>query len=342
MSGQLKDSRVGFTLVELLVVIAIIGVLVSLLLPAVQAAREAARRMQCTNNLKQLTLALHNYHDTYKILPPGELDPTGHLATGTVSNPSCIQGCGERRAFGVSRNSQWQFSVFLLPFMEQGALWDALGVGVPNRNAPNLTGAGGCFRAFTPGTPEALARTKLATFICPSDPETGPGVNRYLGCYGLSNYVASDTWAGDPNTNVSFSEFRDGLSNTIMLGERMYSTSPKFYSIGGNWVARWSTNNSYGSSDNALNQPLVAVTFVANGGANYPNDTCNRRSNHTGSHPGGVMFSLADGSVRFISNSIQARFCGDANGANVLPMPPGNYVFSRVYWRDDGFPVGDF
>ena len=101
--------RKAFTLVELLVVIAIIGILIALLLPAVQAAREAARRTQCNNHLKQLGLALHNYHDTYKTMPPG--------ATGIYWRP---------RASG-----QWGFSWFvhILPFVEQGTMWDQVYIG---------------------------------------------------------------------------------------------------------------------------------------------------------------------------------------------------------------------
>jgi prepilin-type N-terminal cleavage/methylation domain-containing protein len=99
-----KPRTQGFTLVELLVVIAIIGILVALLLPAVQAARAAARRMQCGNNLKQIGLAIQNYHDTHKLMPPGWLHP------------------------GASNHEAWSWSVLILPFMEQGPMHDRLGV----------------------------------------------------------------------------------------------------------------------------------------------------------------------------------------------------------------------
>src|SRR5688500_18954736 len=108
---MVRRRKSGFTLVELLVVIAIIGVLVALLLPAVQAAREAARRTQCVNNLKQLGLGIHNYHDTYKVIPPGALD-FGATPTAGPTIPS------------------WGFATKILPFIEQGTVYDRLNPGM--------------------------------------------------------------------------------------------------------------------------------------------------------------------------------------------------------------------
>jgi len=167
-------SRAGFTLVELLVVIAIIGILVALLLPAVQAAREAARRMQCGNNLKQIGIALHNYHDTYKALPPGWLTKR--------SNPTTC----------LPNENFWHWGALILPFMEQQPLHQLLNVG-----NISLTQAG--------NTPAILAAMQqpIAGYRCPSD--IGPTINTanrkkwnpYNAAAGrtqaTSNYVANNS-----------------------------------------------------------------------------------------------------------------------------------------------------
>lgn len=138
--------RQGFTLVELLVVIAIIGILVGLLLPAVQAAREAARRMQCSNNLKQLGLAVQNYHDVYKSLPSGFITnyPAGALNTAAMMS--------------VTQRTHWSWGAFVLPYIEQTALYNTLN--------PGQTSMDGLLA--TPGGLAALT-TSLPSFQCPSD-----------------------------------------------------------------------------------------------------------------------------------------------------------------------------
>lgn len=143
------QRKQGFTLVELLVVIAIIGILVALLLPAVQAAREAARRMQCSNNLKQLGVALHNYHDTHKSMPPGFLP--------------------KRNANGAKTNNVnlWAWGALVLPFMEQQALHDKLNVG--NNHLELISSTAG------PGTLKEVMQQAIPSFRCPSD--VGPPKN---------------------------------------------------------------------------------------------------------------------------------------------------------------------
>src|SRR5690606_13907003 len=152
----------GFTLVELLVVIAIIGILIALLLPAVQAARESSRRTQCANNLKQIGLGLQNYHDVYTHLPPGG-----------VNDGSISQAHKKLGITVVNVNHAW--SVFLLPYIEQAGLWEQYDLSQTWTHANNKT----------------VREAFLATFICPSTPEqrrTG-GSGSADGDYGLNNQI---------------------------------------------------------------------------------------------------------------------------------------------------------
>jgi len=144
-----RKSPHGFTLVELLVVIAIIGILIALLLPAVQAAREAARRMQCSNNFKQAGLALHNYHSSVTSFPPGCLY--------TIS------------AYPVSY--EWSWGAYILPYLEQQALYDIFDFETPN-------GGGALHYALPWNTP--VGTTMVSAFLCPSDP-AGGNINGGIG-----------------------------------------------------------------------------------------------------------------------------------------------------------------
>jgi prepilin-type N-terminal cleavage/methylation domain-containing protein len=157
-------SRVGFTLVELLVVIAIIGILVALLLPAVQAAREAARRSECTNNLKQIGVALHNYHDTHKMFPPGWIPQTG------------MPGGGSGYA--------WGWGTAILPFMEQASLPDQIQYG-----KITIYAAAGD-PAILP-----LMQTPIAPYRCPSD--VGPPTNNWLSMNSLGALSVQTRWSTD-------------------------------------------------------------------------------------------------------------------------------------------------
>ncbi|MCL2743956.1 MAG: DUF1559 domain-containing protein [Planctomycetaceae bacterium] len=215
--------RYAFTLVELLVVIAIIGVLIALLLPAVQAAREAARRMQCSNKLKQLGIAVHNYHDAADALPAGACGP-----------------------YGPTTDNYYRFSIFvaLLPYLEQGALHDyitATNLGSVTTATTVLTGGTSWWSAgagFVPGSP-LLAKTSF--LFCPSDP--GAGTQNRDTCPGTNyRYNNGDNPVGNvmlgPNhadavtkrrghrgpfghyTFYNISGIKDGTSNTLMFGER--------------------------------------------------------------------------------------------------------------------------
>ena len=336
-----RNRGKGFTLVELLVVIAIIGILVALLLPAVQAAREAARRMSCSNNLKQLGLACHMFHDKSKLLPYGILRNQGASQAAITGSPC---GTVTREVFGFPEplvgGLPARYALFhqLLTFIEQDALWQRWDRFNFNNNNPN-----------PPFPPTAFARQVVTTMICPTNPFGGnylnqqatPGgpsdqryfITSYFGCSGTTSYPfynatrPSTTWCHDgvftKNRRWGFSEIVDGLSNTLLLGERHYF-DPHFDLLTGDKIKDWGWVWFGGDTDTFLSTYVpINYRFPAVGGTQVEYEY--RISAFGSGHPGGAQFTLADGSVRFISQTINMatyRALGTRAGGEAVTIDP--------------------
>ena len=203
-----QKPRIGFTLIELLVVIAIIAVLIALLLPAVQSAREAARRMQCTNNLKQIGLGLHNYHSSWNTFPVGFL----YAYSGVLPNSSPLQ-------------YRWSALAQMAPQLEQANLFNALNFNFPVAHQPTSSGA--LFWPYFPANTTVMATT-VALFLCPSDgapaPTVGSGPTNYAFCSGNGSGGGDATGAngafilGPPQ---SVATVTDGTSMTAAASEQL-------------------------------------------------------------------------------------------------------------------------
>lgn len=317
MAGLKSGGRQGFTLVELLVVIAIIGILVGLLLPAVQAAREAARRMSCSNNLKQLGLAMHNYHDTYNMLPYGQRSDWDSIS-------------GKRHSGFVG----------MLPFMEQQPLF-------------NQISADGFMPVPWDGGYQPFL-TEIPNFRCPSDRERQGGIGKtnYMFSRGDSAWDHND-WAGNGNRGLrgmftgasrqfGFKDVTDGLSNTLAMSERTLGQAGQNVLDGGtvlNLGSNFRDNNpseclaQVGPGKRYLGTALghwaglrwtdgapafTGCTTVL--GPNTASCTQNAWDGEDGiyepmsRHPAGVHGLMGDGAVRFITETIDT-------GNRALPPP---------------------
>jgi prepilin-type N-terminal cleavage/methylation domain-containing protein/prepilin-type processing-associated H-X9-DG protein len=298
----------GFTLVELLVVIAIIGILIALLLPAVQAAREAARRSQCTNNLKQIGLAMHNYNDRSKVFPFGYLETT-------------------TPALELHRRTCWAQEIW--PFIEQGPLYDKY------MQDLNL---------WVMDVPPEIRDAQIPAYQCPSDgsqPAYGGSGGRRSNADGAQgNYVVcTGDGLNDPNdatqdgmpynsrnnplrgifwenSHTKFSDIIDGTSNTLLASEGIVRGSDVAGPTGSGWGGAggyWggAPHGGYGFTTlEPPNSPLPDLIYSCKD-ENFPQAPCRGTGgtlphyNFARSyHPGGANFAIADGSVRFISETI--------------------------------------
>ena len=289
----------GFTLVELLVVIAIIGVLVALLLPAVQAAREAARRTSCVNNLKQIALGLQNYVDVNRVLPPGRL--------GCDCNTSVADGCGTRAA--STRPGTSGFGL-MLPQLEQQSLYEAFGWQL-GAVSP-ATGCGGTEDTSgwqTAAVTEAMkARPKV--FVCPSDnsdPYSTPTPQYATGSYAFvhgtqgPSFTTSQTMKHSNDgsfmylRSIRLSEVTDGQSNTMWVGEVIDAHTQE---SSNRWVVAGRHLDSLRSTENAINTKPGTGPFILN----LYGYICNGAFGSK--HMRGANFGFGDGHVQFISDNI--------------------------------------
>jgi len=300
--GRSNHRRQAFTLVELLVVIAIIGILIALLLPAVQAAREAARRMSCTNNLKQAALGMHNYHDTYKTVPRNAVKDA---------------------------NRYWAWGAVILPFVEQQAAHDVLQVTKRERMPTKAT-----------ADPDELVliQSQLQCYSCPSN--LADEINPNLSDNGSSSYAQSSAIGRSGKGGLKdgkFSNITDGLSNTLLISEKSYIETDGSRSIGAVWVARQKTNASVGFTARwPINTPYPGNW----GGSCCGNDSKAKRGAAASLHPGGANFALCDGSVRFLSETIEVSPSTGSSWANVGDPSKNDYLYRKLYFPQDGYVVG--
>ena len=314
-------DRLAFTLVELLVVIAIIGTIVGLLLPAVQSAREAARQLECTNNLKQIGIAFQNHIDARGFFPPANVsDPT----------ITCCAGAG------------WAWGTLILPFIDQSGLYDQLS---PNLEFPAATGRNAPSTVGASATLAPLVQTNISGFRCPSDPAGWLATTEDAGCdsgasgksllgrtpstrYARSNYVVSmhdlavqnDMRSSKlngisfSNSRVKFKDLTDGSNYTLAAGERIDKVlgglaagnpAPKHPAS-----AVWAVSNLAGyANPDGTNFCFWRGMIQQGASANYPiNDfsTVDTSKAFSSFHADGAMFVFCDGSVRFLNQSINS------------------------------------
>jgi len=333
--------RRGFTLIELLVVISIIGVLIALLLPAVQMAREAARKTQCTNNLKQLGLALHNYESSNSAYPPSL------VLTGTGNTVNWFGG--------------WGANARVLPFLEQRTMFDAINFDFSYDTPINRT----------------VTTMVIGSFICPSETKPHASDNAF-GKAGVSNYgynmgdwyvwggfgpqVISNRGAFAPNTSRKVADFTDGLSQTLMVSEvktyqivyyssnglsqinnpkvvpgtnaDLFSVAPEYRGGGSvtvltNGHTTWADGRAIQTGMTTAWPPNKKIQVGLNSKDNV--DLCGRSEEEGGPtfaainsrsfHPGGVNALLGDGSVRFVKDGISGtvwRALGSFRGGEIV------------------------
>jgi prepilin-type N-terminal cleavage/methylation domain-containing protein/prepilin-type processing-associated H-X9-DG protein len=341
----MRPRRSAFTLIELLVVISIIAVLIALLLPAVQSAREASRRAQCSNNLKQIGLSIHNYESAFKVLPFGKGDS---YATSLPGTPVY---------------ARWSTNSQLLMFIEQGNLFNSINFNLPPET-PGMAGAVPFMPAYqNPNRENATAsRTQVATFLCPSD---GPPLAEWTG--GTSYLGNQQTWACDLGESqsstldptetprgifywrsaVRFSDVTDGLSNTAFFSEKIRGTgtpNPKTDMLV--MPVASSLNDTF---QQCAALPLTALPLTSRQGMSWVmGEMCCTTYNHvatpnsrtcaslgfpgtmanmamqvppSSNHPGGVNILFGDGTVRFVKSAVALstwRALGTRNGGEVV------------------------
>jgi prepilin-type N-terminal cleavage/methylation domain-containing protein/prepilin-type processing-associated H-X9-DG protein len=320
----MTHQRPGFTLVELLVVITVIGLLVALLLPAVQAARESARRLKCANNLKQIALAVHGYHDALRSFPPGNINLGAGLCPGAAEPTTSYS----------SQSGNWMIGI--LPYLDQGALYDQYDTHYANNSPQN----------------QPVCQTTVPAYLCPTDdapgvlgvPATGPASangalyapGSYRAVTGCSrdglNFLDSEMmfdyqrpWRGAIHAvYTSFAwgfgveklrDITDGTSQTLLVGESTTATTPARRTF-------WAYSFAYYTQSGATAQQrtvLADYDACVNTGGIGNEIPCKREWGSF--HPAGMNFALCDGSVRLIRTDIDLNLF--ENLATIAGGEPG-------------------
>ncbi len=335
------SPKTGFTLVELLVVIAIIGTLVGLLLPAVQAARESARQSACNNNLKQIGLALHGYHDARRAFPRAYKD---------ISPKYDNMG-------------YWSWTALVAPYMDLQDVYDRLQVATLNPS-PSMNANKSVFQTPVPGMrcPSDVAPKFHSVSLDPgwsiadgttnSSATTWGGGNSGLA---VTNYLASNnSWRADNPANsyrgarnpknastgavgvffgdrdVAVKDITDGTSKTMLVGERYYEAGAGRMRAGSLWAVRdnGDSNGGRGPMCCSMDQGIITIAFQTTFGINpvaLPAGDSRKKQSPSSQHPGGALFVLADGSTRFIEETI-GNNVDDTSASAVIDSPLEAYV----------------
>ncbi len=321
-----RARQAGFTLIELLVVIAIIGVLIALLLPAVQSAREAARRAQCTNNLKQLALAFHNYHDVNEVMP------YGLLWMWIPGQPGWVTSAG-----GPMQP--------ILPYIEQNNAFDAINFDLTPWMAEN----------------ETIHGVGIETFWCPSDPtvsnidqvdgrdqahtsyagNSGPWFTNTLNQLTNPDFTYSQEASTRANnkgifcvgSRISFADIKDGTSNTILLGERAHGLLAEADKP--HWF--WWTSGAFGDTQFSTMWPLNPHKRIED----LPDGLWGSIfiSSASSLHPAGANFAFADGSVKFLKDTIESWPLDRTTGRPIGLTASGGF-WNTTYALEPGTTLG--
>lgn len=332
-----RVARRAFTLVELLVVIAIIGILIGMLLPAVQQVREAARRATCMNNIRQIALATHNFESAHQRFPRGVNIPT--------------------QAPSATSDELFGWSTSLLSFMEQNNAFDVLR---PGTRFTMLE------RANDPADGTAVIQVlqrPIPGFQCPSDQSTEPlnrhrpanspinliananyvAANNVGVCHSLRNVVTREAPNGAFNAieGLTFAEISDGTSNTVIFAERVYDAPRKNANLELSGGALQFGCRGIGDPNNPVQPGCHDTHFGCAGRINYFNDPTNNNIGLHGvssSHPGGIIVALGDGSGHFVSDSIESYY--ERNATILSPNVAEYETWERLVCINDGQIVG--